>query len=319
MRKNLFKISQSEKNRIKSLHETVKNKPQIDGSLNYANTIITEADSGGCSPQSMQISCAQGHGWVGAPICKCQKCKICCQSGTDGSNYQMHEPITVGVGRDNPGTCACPEGSTEVSCGGDGTRGQKHCQCCIDGQPSSMAQTVATNTPCSSLEGGNITNCDTHQIDGGPRTISCDDDKRKDQCQCCNGGSAISMNGKVAAGMCYTYNSGQNSNCQKSPASGSINCEGGNNSGVETCCNCCDDNPLPKSYPGGCPDEKCYRRAMGGNCSEACRGSSDSQLSESSRANSYGEVIYELPARYGRTRMTESQLVRMVKQVSKRR
>jgi len=47
-----------------------------------------------------------------------------------------------------------------------------------------------------------------------------------DQCQCCSGGGAISMNGLVPAGTCSSYNSNTLSNCQVSPPQGSINCDG---------------------------------------------------------------------------------------------
>ena len=323
MRKNPFKISQSEKNRIKNLHENVKNKPQIDSSLNYTNTIITEAASGGCSKQSMQISCKQGYGWAGAPTCKCQKCKICCQSGTNGSNYQMHEPITVGTGGDphNPGTCACPEGSTQVPCEGDHGGKQKHCQCCINGQPHSMSATIPWSTPCSSMNGGGTTNCATHSIDGGPKSIDCGDGGRKmKHCQCCINGQPHSMSTQIPFGTdCSQHFGHQCADHEHSggPAHTTFKETCGGRPNHETCCNCC--NNTMQSFPDGCPDEKCWKKAIGGNCIEPCGKGFSGNLDESSRANSYGELIYELPARYGRKRMTESQLVRMVKSVTKRK
>ena len=114
----------------------------------------------------------------------------------------MHEPITVGVGGKphHPGTCACPEGSAEVPCGGvTGEGKQKHCQCCIDGTPHSMTATIPWSTPCSSMNGGGTTNCATHSIDGGPKSIDCEGDGegRQKQCQCCINGNAVSMNGTI--------------------------------------------------------------------------------------------------------------------------
>jgi len=47
----------------------------------------------------------------------------------------------------------------------------------------------------------------------------------QDQCQCCNDGQAQSMNGLVPAGTCSSYNSNTLSNCQVSPAQGSIQCD----------------------------------------------------------------------------------------------
>ena len=93
----------------------------------------------------------------------------------------------------------------------------------------------------------------------------------------------------------------------------------------QACCDCNDQNPQPSSYPGGCPDVVGMVRAMGGSCREACRDFAPDLQSrkggpEPSKEREIelgiNETTYELPIRYGKKRMSESQLVKMLRRIS---
>jgi hypothetical protein len=87
----------------------------------------------------------------------------------------------------------------------------------------------------------------------------------QDQCQCCSSGGAISMNGLVPVGTCSSYNSSTLSNCQVSPAQGSIQCDG-------TSVDCTQHGVGPNvdqttgANPGGYFDPQGVTAVVNGNC-----------------------------------------------------
>ena len=95
------------------------------------------------------------------------------------------------------------------------------------------------------------------------------------------------------------------------------------------CCDCRQTNPQPYSPVGGggCPEIVGVVTAMGGSCREACRDfapnlqsikkpTQHSPTDPNEKESGLNERTYELPIRYGKKRMSESQLVKMLRRIS---
>ena len=95
------------------------------------------------------------------------------------------------------------------------------------------------------------------------------------------------------------------------------------------CCDCRQTNPQPYSPMGGggCPEIVGVVTAMGGSCREACRDfapnlqsikkpTQQSPTDPNEKESGLNERTYELPIRYGKKRMSESQLVKMLRRIS---
>ena len=102
-----------------------------------------------------------------------------------------------------------------------------------------------------------------------------------------------------------------------------------NKKSSQGCCDCRQTNPQP--YPptggGGCPEIVGVVTAMGGSCREACRDfapnlqsikkpTQHSPTDPNEKESGLNERTYELPIRYGKKRMSESQLVKMLRRIS---
>ena len=254
MKHNPFKITESEKNRIKSLHEVVKYKPQIDSTLNYATThVITEDDGGSTtSPQcGSRLTCCNASG---QPYCPTGNPKSC-PNNNHGYTY-------------DPKTKSCTKG-----------RGQKwHC------------------------EGGN---CSKHPSGQYNSKASCE--------KACRSGNTRGENC-----CCKNRETGQvqetslrgDTPCTCKPGWIQIKCES-NTSGSGCCCNCKDGTNTPMQG-GGCNEQSHIKPWTGPDChSKGCE-----QACKGFAPTLYTESTYELPIRYGKRRMSESQLVKMIRRIS---
>ena len=102
-----------------------------------------------------------------------------------------------------------------------------------------------------------------------------------------------------------------------------------NKKSSQGCCDCRQTNPQPYSPMGGggCPEIVGVVTAMGGSCREACRDfapnlqsikkpTQHSPTDPNEKESGLNERTYELPIRYGKKRMSESQLVKMLRRIS---
>jgi len=102
-----------------------------------------------------------------------------------------------------------------------------------------------------------------------------------------------------------------------------------NKKSSQGCCDCRQTNPQPYSPMGGggCPEIVGVVTAMGGSCREACRDfapnlqsikkpTQQSPTDPNEKESGLNERTYELPIRYGKKRMSESQLVKMLRRMS---
>ena len=150
MIKNPFKITESEKNRIQRLHENIKDKPQLDGSLNYSTPTLLEKTGPcknvakcrnpftwdpnvcDCVCKQGQKGCKPGFSWS-QDDCKCvrsnSKNKCCCKNRETG---KIEEKIMKG---DRP--CTCKSGWIKVKCDSN-TSGRGCCCNCKTNTSTSM-------------------------------------------------------------------------------------------------------------------------------------------------------------------------------------
>ena len=253
MKHNPFKITESEKNRIKSLHEVVKYKPQIDSTLNYATThVITEDDGGSTtSPQcGSRLTCCKASG---QPYCPTGTPKSC----PNNNNGYAYPVVVMKNGKCKGGRFSCDHGA---------------CYPDPNGVYTSMAD---CQKKCDPRGGGS-------------------------EC-CCKNRETGQVDKKVLIG---------DKPCTCKAGWIQIKCES-NTSESGCCCNCKDGTNTPMKG-GGCKELDHIKPWTGPDChSKGCK-----QACKGFTGPVYSESTYELPIRYGRRRMSESQLVKMIRRIS---